>query len=98
MAESYEILIARIRLHIQKANFMGLKEHEGTLLLNEAADAIEELSKTGTWVKRHDDVCYWYECSECGEKPLRSIWTDERVKTPYCAYCGARMIEAEVEQ
>lgn len=39
----YEVLIARIRYHIQKADFMGLKEHEGTLLLNEAADAIEEL-------------------------------------------------------
>ena len=39
----YEELIARIRYHIQKANFMGLKEHEGTLLLKESADAIEEL-------------------------------------------------------
>lgn len=45
MVESYEGLIARIRYHIQKANFMGLKEHEGTLLLKEAADAIEELLK-----------------------------------------------------
>ena len=43
MAENYEALVARIRYHIQKANFMGLKEHEGTLLLNEAADAIEGL-------------------------------------------------------
>lgn len=43
MVESYEGLIARIRYHIQKANFMGLKEHEGTLLLKEAADAIEGL-------------------------------------------------------
>ncbi len=45
MAENYEELIARIRCHVQKANFMGLKEHEGTLLLKEAADAIEELRK-----------------------------------------------------
>lgn len=39
-----EALVARIRYHIQKANFMGLKEAESTLLLGEAADAIEELS------------------------------------------------------
>lgn len=39
----YEALVARIRYHIQKANFMGLKEAESTLLLGEAADAIEEL-------------------------------------------------------
>lgn len=41
----YEALVARVRYHIQKANFMGLKEAESTLLLAEAADALEELSK-----------------------------------------------------
>lgn len=41
----YEALVASIRYHIQKANFMGLKEAEFTLLLGEAADAIEKLSK-----------------------------------------------------
>ncbi len=41
----YEALVARVRYHIQKANFMGLKEAESTLLLNESADAIEELSR-----------------------------------------------------
>lgn len=40
----YEALVARVRYHIQKANFMGLKEAESTLLLAEAADAIEKLS------------------------------------------------------
>ena len=39
----YEALVARVRYHIQKANFMGLKEAESTLLLAEAANAIEEL-------------------------------------------------------
>lgn len=41
----YEALVARMQYHIQKANFMGLKEAESTLLLTEAADAIEELSR-----------------------------------------------------
>ena len=39
----YGELIARIRYHIQKADFMGLKEYESTRLLNEAANAIEDL-------------------------------------------------------
>lgn len=39
----YEALVARVRYHIQKAEFMGLKEAESTLLLKETADAIEEL-------------------------------------------------------
>lgn len=39
----YGELIARIRYHIQKADFMGLKEYESTRLLNEAANAIEGL-------------------------------------------------------
>lgn len=39
----YEALVARVRYHIQKASFMGLKDAESTLLLAEAADAIEEL-------------------------------------------------------
>lgn len=41
----FEALVARVRYHILKANFMGLKEAESTLLLRESADAIEELSK-----------------------------------------------------
>ena len=39
----FEELVARVRYHIRKANFMGLKEIESTLLLGESADAIEEL-------------------------------------------------------
>lgn len=49
----YEALVARVRYHIQKANFMGLKDAESTRLLNEAADAIEELQRqTDGWVEQ----------------------------------------------
>lgn len=41
----FEELVARVRYHIRKANFMGLKEIESTLLLGESADAIEELQE-----------------------------------------------------
>ena len=51
----FEALVARVRYHIQKANFMGLKEAESTLLLGEAADAIEELSKrVDESISKHD--------------------------------------------
>ena len=51
----FEALVARVRYHIQKANFMGLKEAEFTLLLAEAADAIEELSKrVDESISKHD--------------------------------------------
>lgn len=54
----YEALVARVRYHIQKANFMGLKEHEATLLLGEAADAIEELIReSARWQAEARD---WY--------------------------------------
>lgn len=42
---TYKSLTERIRYHIKKANFMGLKNYESTKLLNEAIDAIENLEK-----------------------------------------------------
>lgn len=45
MIMDYKGLIARISYHIEKANFMGLKNYESTKLLNEAIDAIENLEK-----------------------------------------------------
>lgn len=39
----YEALVAQVRYHIQKAEFMGLKEAESTCLLKETADAIEKM-------------------------------------------------------
>ena len=61
----YKALVARVRYHIQKANFMGLKEAEPTLLLGEAADAIEELQAT---------LCNW--CAVC-PKDKRDLSTCE---------------------
>lgn len=47
-----EALVARMRYHIQKANFMGLKEAESTLLLAEAANTIEKLSEYVNTIQR----------------------------------------------
>ena len=44
----------------------------------------------GMWVRKEDECTYWYECSECGEEPLRDGWT-QRVFSRYCPNCGALM-------
>ena len=47
----------------------------------------------GEWVKRYKelDLCtaWWYECSECGYKPVNSMLT------AFCPSCGAEMKGAE---
>ena len=48
----------------------------------------------GRWLRKESDLSWWYECSECGESPLYSPYSDE-VLTPFCPWCGARMEEEE---
>lgn len=52
---------------------------------------IEE-RKMGRWI--HDGYAFeggidWMHCSECGHNDSWSVAT----RTPYCAWCGARMME-----
>lgn len=56
--------------------------------------AIERIGKLepvrhGRWEEQKDDQFYWYECSECGEKPLRKYKYD--CFSDYCPNCGAKM-------
>ena len=46
--------------------------------------------KQGEWIKNHDVDSWWYECSVCGEKPLRNNWSDTEALSKYCPSCGAR--------
>jgi hypothetical protein len=48
--------------------------------------------KHGRWVKQTDENCWWYECSECGDYPLKNAYGHE-VLSKYCPNCGARMRE-----
>lgn len=50
----------------------------------------EPQRKKGKWVKKNDAVCYWYECSVCGEKTPLSIHRKEW-HSWYCPNCGADM-------
>lgn len=52
-------------------------------------------SKHGRWIKKEERVWYWYECSECGERPL--FRNGERVLSDYCPNCGARMEEDDAD-
>lgn len=54
------------------------------------APTIEERKK-GKWARQETDLMYWYECSECGAKPLYDEYRTGRVFSNYCPNCGADM-------
>ena len=49
----------------------------------------EELRPKGEWKRMEDSECYWFECSECGEPPLKKYKYD--CFSHYCPNCGADM-------
>ena len=53
-----------------------------------------EKRKTGKWVKKVDDGVYWYECSECGDYPLKSAFGYDYF-SEWCPHCGAKLEGAE---
>ena len=44
----------------------------------------------GRWMKKHDAVMYWRQCSECGNIMQRNFYGNEW-NSPYCPNCGAKM-------
>ena len=46
----------------------------------------------GKWAEKNDDVCYWFECSVCGQRPPWNEWGTEW-QSPFCPNCGADMKE-----
>ena len=46
----------------------------------------------GKWIKKHDDIIYWWECSECGNRE-----NVEGRLSRFCTDCGARMDGADNE-
>ena len=33
--------------------------------------SVTQEPKTGHWIKKEDDTCWWYVCSECEQEPLK---------------------------
>lgn len=52
---------------------------------------IEE-RKTGKWIRNVDDDinAWWYECSECGDYPLKNAYGHDEL-SQWCPHCGAKM-------
>ena len=48
----------------------------------------------GQWIRKEDDSCYWYECSECGEKLAKTQWGNDYFSA-YCPNCGTLMDKEE---
>jgi len=62
----------------------------GVAIINTFPDADVAPVRHGRWEKKHDDVCYWHECSECGERLPLNQWR-QPWQSPYCPNCGAKM-------
>ena len=47
--------------------------------------------RKGHWIRKENDIEWWYECSECEQEPLKSRFTDEDILSDFCPNCGADM-------
>lgn len=60
---------------------------------------IEPERKIGKWIKKSKrlDFCteWWYECSECGNKPPNDRYGHPNYLTDFCPNCGVKMIGEE---
>lgn len=44
------------------------------------------------WMRKDSDICYWYECSNCGGETPRNRWGTDWFSA-YCPSCGKPMNE-----
>ena len=65
-------------------------------MLNKVPSAQPERIK-GRWIKNADENCWWYECSECGDYPMKNAYGHEELSA-YCPHCGAIMEGEEDER
>ena len=65
-------------------DFQSIVEEQPTITAN-------EVRPVGKWVKNHDEVMWWWECSNCKEKPLIARFGDAEVLSAYCPRCGVKL-------
>ena len=58
--------------------------------VNERNRLLEGHRLQGEWVRKEDDICYWYECSKCGCKASKDSSLNF-VFSKFCPNCGAKM-------
>lgn len=84
---------------VKYGNENAEQQHDSysTMMMYEIADEIEDAPaadvapvRPGKWLKKHDSIMYWHECSECGERRPRNFYGYEW-DSPFCPSCGARM-------
>jgi len=61
----------------------------------EELPSVNPQPKTGHWIKVENDQCWWYECDQCHNEPLKDKWTHDDVLSAWCSCCGAKMEESE---
>lgn len=83
---------------VSRQAIMKLKRHnlvEGQLVslydIEKLPSVRPQEPKTGKWIKNHDKRCWWYECSECGNEPLKNKWNGDDELSAFCPNCGADM-------
>lgn len=76
-------------------DWSNLTERHNMLMEIRKLPSVTHKSKTGHWIKKEDDTCWWYVCSECEQEPLKNRWNDDDVLSSFCPNCGAKMVEPQ---
>lgn len=109
---SYDLNLEQARVEVRKLRkiIFDKKAPSDTWSIRDVTKAINKLSddekadavsnKYGKWIikTKDDENCkyYWYECSECHERPLKNLGQDSL--SEYCPHCGAEMIDTDYMQ
>ena len=55
----------------------------------------DEARGVGKWITKEHGKVWWYGCSCCGARPLKSRYEKKEVLSRYCPNCGAKMEVSE---
>ena len=72
-----------------------LESIEAIMAEGEIYDIEYEPERKGKWIRKTAYGVYWYECSECHEKPLLNRWHKQDEMPKFCPNCGAKMGEED---
>lgn len=86
------VLVDKMRQQMEEtACHCNMKENAELIakILDDDVDRkVFELPKQGEWVRKEDELTYWYVCSECGYRPHSENYP---YLSDFCPNCGAKM-------